>query len=96
MQRIYFTRDEARQQTDRQVEALLDFPSVPKGSKGIVLKALPHVDDKWVVRVKWHLPRSSSLILAMLGDVSLHFFTKRKAVTDEFCKSEYETLLKLT
>ena len=94
MQRIYFTRAEARQQADRQVEALMDFPSVPKGSKGVVVKALRHIHDKWVVRVKWHLPGGSSLILAMFGDVSLHFYTKRKAVTDEFCKSEYETLLK--
>ncbi len=40
MQRIYFTRAEAQQQVDRQVEALMDFPSVPKGSNGVADRAI--------------------------------------------------------
>ena len=37
MRRTDFTRSEAQQEVGRQVEALADFPSVPKGSKGTVV-----------------------------------------------------------
>ncbi len=94
MEQIYFTRHEARNKTGDKVEALSDFPSVPKGSEGTVVKACPFLDDKWVVRVEWKLSGSSSLIDAMFGDISLNLFRRTRAITDDFCKSEYEMLLR--
>jgi hypothetical protein len=95
MQRTYFTRSEARQQIGHQVEALADFPSVPKGSKGAVVKAQHYAGTDWVVRVEWQLPRRSSVVDMMVGDISLNFYKKSKPVTDQFCKSEFETLVKV-
>ena len=95
MQRTYFTRSEAKQQIGHQVEALANFPSVPKGSKGTVVKAQPYTGTDWVLRVQWHLPRRSSVVDMMVGDISLNLFRKSKLVTDHFCKSEYETLVKV-
>ena len=31
----------------------------------------------------------------MVGDISLNFYKKSKPVTDQFCKSEYEKLVKV-
>jgi hypothetical protein len=95
MQRTYFTREEARREIGRTVEAVADFPSVPKGSRGSVVKIQRYTGDKWLICVKWHLPRAISLVDAMVGDASLNFFVRRKATTDQFCKSEYETLLRV-
>jgi hypothetical protein len=95
MQRTYFTRSEAQQEVGRQVEALADFPSVPKGSKGTVVKAYPYGGAAWVVRVEWQLPGRSSVVDMMVGDISLNFYEKSKRVTDQFCKSEYEKLVKV-
>ena len=94
MERISFTRHEARSKTGDEVEALADFPSVPKDSKGTVVKAYQLVADKWVVRVKWNLSGPSSFIDATIGDVSLNLFKRTKAITDDVCKSEYHALLK--
>ena len=95
MQRTYFSRSEALQQIGHLVEALADFPSVPKGSNGKVVKAKPYAGTDWVVVVEWQLPRSSSVVDLMVGDVSLNLYRKGKPVTDEFCKSEYQTLVKV-
>ena len=96
MQRIYFTREEARKKTGEPVEASTDFPSVPKGSKGTVVKALEDTEDKWVVRVEWLFPRRTSFMDVMFGDVSLNLFKGVRPVRDDFCKSEYEKLLTIT
>ena len=44
--RVYFTQEEAKTLVGIKVEALAPFPSVPKGSIGEVVKALPY---EWVV-----------------------------------------------
>jgi hypothetical protein len=95
MRRTYFTRPEAQQEVGQQVEALADFPSVPKGSKGTVVKAHAYGGANWVVRVEWQLPRGSSAVDVMVGDMSLNFYKKSKPLTDQFCKSEYEKLVKV-
>ncbi len=95
MPRTYFIRSEAEQEVGRQVEALADFPSVPKGSKGTVVKAEPYAGAEWVVRVKWQPPRRSSVVDMMVGDISLNLFKTSKPVTDQFCKSEYKKLVKV-
>jgi hypothetical protein len=95
MQRTYFIRSEAQQQIGHQVEALAAFPSVPKGSKGTVMKAQPYAGTDWVVTVEWQLPRRSSVVDMMVGDVSLNLYKKCKPVTGQFCKSEYQTLVKV-
>ncbi len=93
MQRIYFTREEAREKTGEPVEASTDFPSVPKGSKGTVVKALEDTENKWVVRVEWRFPKRIFFMDVMFGDVSLNLFKRDRPVRDDFCKSEYEKLL---
>lgn len=95
MQRTYFIRSEAQRQVGHQVEALADFPSVPKGSQGTVVKAQPYSGTDWVVKVEWQLPRRSAVVDLMVGDVSLNLFKKSKPITDQFCKSEYQALVKV-
>ena len=94
MERTYFTDAEARTEVGRIVEALADFPSVPKGSKGTVVKVKRYAKDKSAALVEWDLPRPSSFIAAMVLDASVNFFMRNKPVTDEFSKSEYEMLLR--
>ena len=84
MQRTFFTRLDALQRVGQKVEALADFPSVPKGSRGIVMKAEPYSGNHWVVKVEWRLPRRTSVVDAMVWDVSLNFYKKSKPVTDNF------------
>ncbi len=96
MQRTYFTREEARKKTGERVEASTDFPSVPKGSKGTVVKALEYTEDKWVVRVEWLFSKRTSFMDVMFGDVSLNLFKRVRPVRDDFCKSEYWKLLNIT
>src|SRR4029453_12891992 len=90
MERTYFTEAEARIEIGNMVEALFDFPSVPKGSKGAVVKVKRYIDDKGVAVVAWDLPRPTSVIEAMVIDTSFNFLNRSKPITDQFCKSEYE------
>lgn len=95
MERTYFTDAEARTEVGSIVEALADFPSVPKGSRGTVVKVKRYAKDKWAARVEWDLPRQSWFIAAMVLDASVNFLQRSKPVTDEFSKSEYERLLRV-
>ena len=94
MESIYFDQNEAKQKIGQNVEALYDFPSVPTGSTGTVMKAKSFNDKNWIVHVKWNIPRKSSLVLSQLGDFSFNFIKRGKAVTDDLCKSEYYKLVK--
>ena len=94
MERTYFTHKEAQQLIGHDVEAVYDFPSVQAGSKGTVTKVKLFSDKKWVVHVRWNIPRSSSLIMSQFGEFSFNFIKRSKVVTDDFCKSEYYQLLK--
>ena len=92
--RTYFTKEQARQKIGSAVETLSDFPSVPTGTKGAIVKAQQCRNENWEVKVRWESKEPGSYNLAMVGDVSINFPTKAKAVTDVFCKSEYESLVK--
>jgi hypothetical protein len=94
MERNYFTDAEAPMKIGSIVEALSDFPSVPKGSKGTVVKVKRHAKDKWAALVEWDLPRHSFFIAATVLDASVNFVKRNRPVTDEFSKSEYEMLLR--
>jgi hypothetical protein len=94
MERTYFSEAEARREIGNLVEALSDFPAVPKGSRGTVVKVNRYADDKWVAIVEWDLPRQTSVIEAMVFDTSLNFLRRSKPVTDQFCRSEYEALVR--
>lgn len=94
MKSKYFTHNEAQHLVGRNVEALHDFPSVPSGSIGTVKNVKLFNDKNWIVRVKWNLPRSSSLILSHFGDFSFNFIKRSKVVTDDLNKSEYHKLVK--
>ena len=93
MPRTFFTSEEAREKIGHLVEARADFPSVPQGSRGRVVKARKHSDDQWLACIEWELPKTASHYEMTFGDASLNFFRKSKSVTDQFCKSDYETLL---
>jgi uncharacterized protein (UPF0303 family) len=95
MERTYFTDAEARTKVGNIVEALADFPSVPKGSKGTVVKVKRYAKDKSAALVEWDLPRQSSFIAAIVLDTSVNFVKRGKPVADEFSKSEYEMLLRV-
>lgn len=95
MEMTYFTDAEARTKVGSIVEALSDFPSVPKGSKGTVVKMKRYGEGKCAALVEWDLPRESSFIAAMVLDSSVNFLKRSKPVTDEFSKSEYEMLLRV-
>ena len=95
MARTYFTEAEARREIGNLVQALSDFPSVPKGSRGTVVKANRYTDDKWATLVEWDVPRPGSFIMAMVLDASVNFLKRSKPVTDQFCKSEYEMLVRV-
>ncbi len=93
MPRTFFTSEEARQEIGHLVEARADFPSVPQGSRGRVVKAHKHSGDQWLACIEWELPKAVSHDEMTFGDASVNFFRRSKPVTDQFCKSEYETLL---
>lgn len=95
MRMTYFTDAEARTTVGHIVQALSDFPSVPKGSKGTVVKMKRYAKDKSAAVVEWTLPRESSFIAAMFLDASVNFVKRSKPVTDEFSKSEYEMLVRV-
>ena len=95
MERTYFTKAEARKKIGNIVEALSDFPSVPKGTKGTVVKVSPHTHDNWVAIVEWDLPRRTSVGEVWVFDLTLNFLRRSKPVTDHFCRSEYETLVQV-
>ena len=90
----YFTHKEAQQKVGQNIEALYDFPSVPAGSKGKVIKVRSINNMKWIVHVKWNIPRKSALVLSQLGEFSFNFIKKSKLITDDFSKSEYYKLVK--
>ena len=92
MERTYFTEAEARMEIGNIVEALSDFPSVPKGSKGTVVKVKRYTNDNWVAVVEWDLPRQTSVIEAMVIDMSFNFLNRSKPITDQFCNQNTKRL----
>jgi len=89
---VFFTESEARAHVGDRVEALTDFPSVPAGTPGKVVRALKFATDGWVVRVEWALPRRRSQYFATVVNFSFNFQTQSSPVTDEFSKDEFERL----
>jgi hypothetical protein len=53
MERTYFTDAEARTKVGNIVEALADFPSVPKGSKGTVVRVKRYAKNKSAALIEW-------------------------------------------
>jgi hypothetical protein len=92
---VYFSREEGLSKVGTIVEAAADFPSVPRGSAGTVVKALPCARNEWSVVVEWHLPRSIHHTELMIGDISINLQRKSVPVTDQFNRTEYETQLKV-
>lgn len=93
MERTYFARAEAKEKVGSQVKARQDFPSVPAGTVGDVVGTNKYSGGKYLVRVKWKVRRPSWLIDASMGGGSLHWIGRRKAVVDELCLSEFETIV---
>jgi hypothetical protein len=88
-----FIESEARSHVGECVQALKDFPSVPAGTVGKVIRARKVGFENWVVRVEWALPRSVSQYFATVVNCSFNFQTQARPVTDEFSKDEFKRLL---
>ena len=93
MRPAFFTESEAHDRVGERVEALSDFPSVPAGTVGRVVRARKMESDGWVVCVEWALPRKCSQYFATVVNVSFNFETQSHPVTDEFTKDEFERLV---
>ena len=93
MRPVFFTESEARAHVGDRVEALTDFPSVPAGTPGKVVRARQVDSDAWVVRVEWAFPRRGSQYFATLFNFSFNFQTQSNPVTDEFSKDEFQRLV---
>jgi len=89
----FFTESEARAQVGERVEALSDFPCVPAGTTGRVVRARRVESGAWVVCVEWALPRKRTQYFATLVTVSFNFQIQSHPATDEFSKDEFERLL---
>lgn len=90
---IFFAQKEANCQIGLEVESLANFPAVPKGTRGKVIKARHHAADNYVVEVRWMLPQPGAFYHLMVGDVCLNLFRKRRPITDEFNKYEFQDLV---
>ena len=55
MKREYFTRQEAFDKIGVDVEYLVEFADVPKGTKGKVTRAFQRDWDSWAIAVEWEL-----------------------------------------
>ena len=93
MKPAFFTESEAHSHVGERVEALSDFPSVPAGTVGKVVRARKIESDRWVVCVEWALPQKRSQYFATVVTVSFNFQTTSRRVTDEFSKNEFERLV---
>ena len=93
MTSIFFSEPEARAHVGETVEALSDFPSVPLGTLGRVVRVRMVESDHWVVRVEWAVPRKRSQYFATVVNVSFNFQTQSHSVTDEFTKNEFDRLV---
>jgi len=77
------------------VEALSDFPSVPAGTVGRVVRARRIEFDDWVVCVEWALPRRGRQYFATVVNFSFNFQTQSHPVMDEFSRDQFERLVGL-
>jgi hypothetical protein len=93
MMPAFFAETEARSHVGERVQALRDFPSVPAGTSGKVVRARKVDTDHWMMRVEWALPRRVSVHFASLLNLSLNVQTQSRPITDDFSKDEFERLL---
>ena len=93
MRPAFFTESEAHNHVGECVEALSDFPSVPAGTVGRVVRARKVGSDGWAVCVEWKLPRKRSQYFATVVNVSFNFQTQSPPVIDEFSRDEFERLV---
>src|SRR3974390_2536115 len=93
MSRAFFSECDARAHVGDRVQALEDFPAVPAGTVGRVVRARRFESERWVVSVEWDLPRRRSLHFATVLNFSFNFQTQARPVTDQFTKDEFERLL---
>ncbi len=93
MKSAFFSESEAHAHVGDRLEALSDFPSVPAGTPGKVVRARRVNSDDWVVCVEWALPRKRSLYFATIVNFSFNFQTHSNPITDEFSKDEFERLV---
>ncbi|HUF46463.1 MAG TPA: hypothetical protein VMM93_01545 [Vicinamibacterales bacterium] len=95
VERSFFSKAETQAEVGRRVEALADFPSVPRGTLGTVTRATRRAGDDWTVIVRWDLPVPSAYILAIVLDASVNFRKRGTPVTDTFSRSEFQSLVRV-
>jgi hypothetical protein len=93
MRPAFFGESEAHSHIGDRVQALRDFPCVPAGTSGKVVRARKVDNDHWMVRVEWALPRRVAVHFATLLHLSFNLQTQSKPITDDFSKDEFERLL---
>jgi hypothetical protein len=93
MRPTFFTESEARALVGEHVEALSDFPSVPAGTSGKVVRTRKAGSDDWLLCVEWALPRQRSQYFATVVNVSFNFQLQSHPVIDEFSRDEFERLV---
>ena len=86
--KTYFTNAEVSSKVGMPVQALVDLRHVPKGTKGIVVKAKKHSTDEWSAQVEWRLPRNTSWITV---NSRTQFVVPRDRVKMTFNKSEFSS-----
>lgn len=91
--REYFTHEEAEAKIGKEVESLVKFSGVPKGTRGIVKRADPSGQEGYTVGIEWRLPHRGEQGVG--GDESeCLIFASEKPLVDWFCKSEYISYLR--
>jgi len=88
----FFTSDEAQKIVGHPIEATIDLPSVPKGTKGFVSKAKRRKGAEWYVEVEWRFPKTSAYNYLHMGRANLIWFPKA-SLTMKLSKSEYKRVI---
>ncbi len=89
MSETFFTKSEASDKVGRKVRLTSPVASTPKGTPGIVVKAVQQKVDEWSVQIKWGVPRPMSLI----DTPEVSFIKREKPTVSEVSKSVYDRSL---
>ena len=89
-EKTYFSEAEAKSEIGKPVELISGLPHLPKGTKGIVIKAVRQTQDNWAIKIEWRLPKDAPLSIVYMG--RWYTFPKNRYVT-MMNKSEYNAIV---
>jgi hypothetical protein len=93
MSRTFFSKSEAQEWVGCHVKAGDGLEAVRPGATGTVVRAKKSGTDGWLVRVEWNVPKKRSEYMAFFGEFSFNLPGRKKAVTSDFSKDEFERFL---